>query len=275
MKTTTMKTNSPTRLGTGSRRVGLTATLALCTALALPAGAATISFTPTADNTILNAEFANTNLGANNPISSGTVSARDQRAFLRFDVSTLDGLYSSIDSITLRLHYFDDSSTGAGTATVTTNVHAITAANRPWAEGTATWNNQSTGTPWAGSAGLSTAGTDYDSTVLASSTIDLSNRPAAGTAFDFTFTGTSAALTGLIDSWMVDNVDNSRDNPGLLLRDPTPTYGSRNRFTVSSTEDADANLHPQLIVNYTVIPEPSAALIGGIGGLLLLRRRRR
>ena len=61
-----------------------------------------------------------------------------------------------------------------------------------------------------------------------------------------------AALTALINTWMVDNVDNSQANPGLLLRDPAPTVdNTRNRFTAYSTEEANAALHPQLIVEYS------------------------
>lgn len=238
--------------------------LAALAAAVLPVHAETMTFTATDDATILNGSLANHNYGNFSPISSGTVgnTVTGQRSILRFDVGALDGLYTSIDSVTLRLYYADDSSTGSGTAMVTTDVHAITAANRAWIEGTSagaaqsgesTWNNLAhSATPWAGTAGLGTAGTDYDSVVLASHTIDLSNRPAPGTAIDFTFTGSSAALTALIDAWMVDNVDNSQANPGLLLRDPTPTVNTkRNRFTASSTEDPNAALHPQLIVEYS------------------------
>jgi hypothetical protein len=287
MKATMMETTTPARFGTSPQRVGLSAALALFTALAFPAGAATTTLTATGDNTILDGSLAAQNFGNFNPISSGTNGAFTQKSILRFNVSSLDGLYTSIDSITLRVFYADDSSLNTGTAMVTTNVHAITAANRAWTEGNSagaaavgesTWNRRVHNTTnWAGSAGLSTAGSDYDSTVLSSSTIDLAlaNRPTPGTAIDFTFTGDSVALTALIDSWMVDNADLSRDNPGLLLRDPTPTFNTlRNRFTASSTEDANAALHPQLIVNYTAIPEPSSMLLLGFGGLVMFRRRR-
>jgi hypothetical protein len=283
-----MQATFPTRFGTGPLQFGLSAALALFTALALPAGAATTTLTATGDNTILNGSLAGHNYGNFNPISSGKINngIPNQSSILRFDVSTLAGIYTSIDAITLRLYYWDDTvAANFGTADVLTNVHAITAANRAWIEGISagaaqsgesTWNNSAHGsTPWAGSAGLGTAGTDYDSTVLASHTLVAANRPAAGTVIDFSFTGDSTALTALIGAWMVDNVDNSRDNPGLLLRDPSPsTQNSRNRFTASSTEDANAALHPQLIVNYTAIPEPSSMLLLGLGGLRMFRRRR-
>lgn len=273
------------------------ALLVSATMLLVSAGsgqAATMTFTATGDNTILNGGLAGQNFGNFNPISSGTVSSLTQRSILRFDVSALDGLYTSIDSITLRGFFADDTNPNAGTAMVQTDVHAITAANRAWIEGNSagaaalgesTWNNRAhSSTPWAGSAGLSTAGTDFDGTVLASFTIDLSNRPAVGTAIDFNFTGSSAALTALIDAWLVDNVDNSQANPGLLLRDPSPTFNTlRNRLALQSTEDANAALHPQLIVNFTPVPEPATwvlcvALLGvmvGWRGLAVARTRKR
>jgi hypothetical protein len=281
MTPTTMTPTAPSCIGKLSISLVTAFTLSV-----LPAGAASMSLTATGDNTILDGSLANDNYGDNNPISSGAVTTLTQSSFLRFDVSALDGLYSTIDSITLRLFYADDTTAGAGTAVVTTDVHAITAANRAWIAGTSaggagtgesTWNNLAhSATPWAGSAGLSTAVTDYDSTVLGSQTIDLSDLPAAGTAFNFTFTGTSAELTALIDTWMVDNVDNSQANPGLLMRDPSPTFdGTRNRFTASSMEDANAALRPELIVNYTAIPEPSSTALLGLGGLALILRRRK
>jgi hypothetical protein len=276
-----MKRTIPSR--SCKQRVGLAAALAL---FALPADAATIVFNATGDNTIINGVLANDNYGNFNPISSGKINDAipNQSALVRFDVSALDGLYSSIDSITLRFHYVNDASAGAGNAVVTTNLHAITAANRGWIAGThagaaatgeSTWNNLARNTTtWAGSAGLGTAGTDYDSTVLATHTLN-STRPAAGSVIDLTFAGDTVALTDLIDAWMVDNVDLSRANPGLLLRTPTPpAQNARNRLTVSSMEDPNTALRPQLIVNYTVVPEPSSALVGCLGLLALLRRRR-
>jgi hypothetical protein len=69
---------------------------------------------------------------------------------------------------------------------------------------------------------------------------------------DLTFAGDTVALTDLIDAWMVDNVDLSQANPGLLLRTPSPpAVSARNRLTVSSMEDPNTALRPQLIVNYT------------------------
>jgi hypothetical protein len=239
------------------------ATLAVVAHFTLPAGAETMTFTATEDNTILSGPLANDNYGAYNRISSGTVGSMNQRSIMRFDVSALDGLYTSINSITLRVYNYDDNADNLGAnVDVTTNVHAITAANRAWIEGTSTggaatgqstWNNRAHNTSsWAGSAGLGTVGTDYDSTVLASYTMLVASKPADGAAIDFTFTGTTLALTGLIDAWMVDNVNNSQANPGLLLRDPTPTPGGsrRNRFTMNSREATNPALHPQLIVEY-------------------------
>ena len=152
--------------------LGLSAALALFTLSVLPASAASVTLTATGDNTMLNGGLANDNYGNFNPISAGSVNTSypNQISVLRFDVSALNGLYTSIDSITLRLYYFDDTSTGAGTAAVTTNVHAISAANRAWVEGNSagaaatgesTWNRRAhSSTTWAGSAGLGTAGTD-------------------------------------------------------------------------------------------------------------------
>ena len=287
--TTTMKTTTPTRFGTGPRQLGLSAALALVTLSVLPASAATVTLTATDDATILGL-LANDNYGAYHVNPAGGIGGDSQVSVMRFDVGALNGLYSSIDSITLRLYYFNDAGVdggaGAGVEPVTANVHAISAANRAWVEGVSqggaatgesTWNNLAhSSTPWAGSAGLGTVGTDYDSTVLATYSLPgpWVDRPADGTVIDFTFSGTSAALTTLINTWMVDNVDNSQANPGLLLRDPTPSnVGGRNRFTAHSNENGNAALNPQLIVNYTV-PEPSSVLLLGLGGLAMFRRRR-
>lgn len=267
-------------------------TSALALIFALHAGAATtvtLDHQVVEDNTLISGGIADRNFGGAGTFSAGTLtSTNEQVAILRFNVSALDGLYTAgtgITAITLRLYYAADGGTGQGTAEVTTNVYAITSANRGWVEGnangvaisgTSNWDDRvRVSEDWAGSTGLRTAGTDYNTTLLSSATVNLSTfRPAAGDVVDFTFTGSNAALTALIDSWMVDNVDFSRTNAGLLLRDPDPVFSGslRNRMTFNSSEATESAFRPQLIISY--VPEPSTALLGALGLLVLLRRHR-
>lgn len=257
----------------------------------LPAGAATtMTFGADRDNTMLGTggfNAANSNFGAFTFLGSGRIAANfnnPQRSILSFDVSDLDGQFTSISSITLRLTF----ALGADPITQAMNpsLYAISAANRGWVEGTissgngatqagsSSWNSKQHGsTAWAGSAGLSTAGTDYASTLLASNTYAGGTRPATDSTVDFTFTGDSASLTALINGWLVDNVDNNQSNPGLLLLDPNQATLSGQRMQFYSREATTEAYRPQLIV--TFIPEPSAALLGAIGFLILLRRRNR
>ncbi|MGB6220451.1 DNRLRE domain-containing protein, partial [Haloferula sp.] len=197
----------------------------------------------------------------------------EENSVLSFDVSALSGLYSSIDSITLRLTIskIDDNNGNTTYVDITNNIYAVSAANRDWDEGAATWNNKAAATPWAGSAGLATAGTDYVNTLLASHTFLSVSAPTNGTTIDFGFGGD---LTGLIDGWLVDNVDNSQSNPGLLISDPSFRTDAKLRTVYHSTEATNSDFHPELIVTYTPVPEPSSMLLLGLGGLALLRRRR-
>lgn len=239
----------PAPVALGSCRLAL---LALAPLLSIPTAAETMIFQADRDNTMVGGGNANNNFGTAENLSAGTIGSADQVTTISFDVSGLKGRYTSITSMTLRFRQrpvggndFDS------TVDVTNELHAISAVNRDWSEMTSTWNARKTGTAWAGSAGLGTAGTDYDSTLLASRTFTISNPPVAGEVIDFTFTGSDAELTALIDAWLVDNADNSRTNPGLLLRDPSPTYtASRNRSSFYSRDAVDPALHPRLIVEY-------------------------
>lgn len=99
------------------------------------------------------------------------------RALQRWDLSDIPA-GAIITSATLSLY---DTNSSLRTANCTFNIYKISDANGDWVEGTKedatggaepTWNYkvQNASTAWAGSAGLSTSGTDFINTSLASGT---------------------------------------------------------------------------------------------------------
>ena len=251
------------KIATDSR---LAASFALVALLTFPASADTMTFEADRDTTFISS-LANSNFGAADGISAGTLGpGARQNAVLSFDVSALNGLYASIDSITLRLTQW----TGLGvtgfdsSVDVTNRLYALSTANRGWVEGTggangatqagtSTWNKRlHSSTDWAGSAGLATAGVDYANTLLASNTYLKATPPVGNETIDFALSGD---LTGLIGSWLEDNVTHSQANPGLLIMDPNPSNASgRNRMVYFSRNASNTGFRPRLIVNYTPLP---------------------
>ncbi|MGB6222946.1 hypothetical protein, partial [Haloferula sp.] len=98
----------PTRTSSRShsRRLGLSAALTLCTLCALPAGATSMSFEADRDALLIAGNNADNKFGAATTFGAGSLSHSsgiwEENSVLSFDVSALSGLYSSIDSITLR-----------------------------------------------------------------------------------------------------------------------------------------------------------------------------
>jgi hypothetical protein len=233
--------------------------------LASSASAASLTFEVDRDTTLIDF-LPDNNFGGEPDFSVGALVNKDQRSIVGFDVSALNGLYSTIDSITLSLTLRGDVSSASE---LVNQVYAISAANQGWSEATSTWNNAAGGTGgWAGTAGLGTAVTDYDSTLLASTAFAADS--SAGTVIDFTFTGNTVALTALIDTW------NSIANPGLLLLDPDGASAGE-RIKYYSSEDGTSTNRPELTVTYTAVPEPGTyALIAGCFALtsVMVRRRR-
>ena len=171
----------------------------------------------------------------------------------------------------MRLHSKAANSDITGETPFTIEVHEILPANTDWVEGTgvpngtaaddsgANWNlkDEPNGTPWAGSAGMSTAGVDYGVTTLASETFN--SVPADQSVIDFVFSGSSAQLTALINGWQTSNA-------GLVLfhEDPS-TLTNNKRLFFHSSDNGNVILNPELLIEFTPtpIPEPSSlALLG-------------
>lgn len=142
--------------------------------------------------------------------------------------------------------------------------------------------------PWAGSPGLHTPDVDYDSTLMAKRTLTKSDLdPPPGQTvkpITFNFTGTSAQMTALIDSWL-DDYANNRPNPGLVFmniveNDDYADLNQRLQFyskhSLHGPGDPDGGVFhpewlPKLTINYSVVPEPgtSALLACGAFGLAI------
>ena len=62
-------------------------------------------------------------------------------------------------------------------------------------------------------------------------------------------------------------------NAGWMLRSDEVSGQTAKRFV--SADSAFAGLRPVLVVEFTVVPEASVGLLGVVGGVVLLGRRRR
>jgi hypothetical protein len=263
------------------------------TAVALGGSVQVAAFTATGDNCFGTVEpFKYQNEGAEYWIPIGDW-GMDQRGVLRFDVRSLGGKPDlEVSSIVLKLFStgFDICPSSLdNVAPLLPEVHAIAAANRDWVAGPGNgyhfvpWTSTTfakvigaapgvVSVPWAGSEGLGTPDVDYNSTVLAARTLVASNVGTLGQEIDFTFSGSSAQLTGLINSWLADNYTLSRDNPGLLIFDDHAAHGSSRRFGFFSREcdsppaeygipGYSASYRPQLVVTYSQAPEPGSLVL--------------
>lgn len=256
------------------------------------------TYTGTADNTLYNNADGYFNSSTDNRgtvpgievgnaggvPASGASTEANRRSLLRFNVSSLNGQFTSINSVTLRL-----TTTAGVQGSGLINLFRLTDANANWVEGNgsgggtyepndaggSTWAfkiqaaypSEFSGTPWAGggttgnahgAAGL--AGTDYHSTAVSSFSYNVTNA-AAGSTVDFVFSDLS-----FFGTWITGT------NAGMILRQFSET--GTNIVPFHSGESATLSARPQLIVDYTPVPEPgTAALL--LGSLLFLGRRLR
>lgn len=234
-----------------------------------------VNYDGTQDNTLLSGANAFRNYGGSNSLFLGRTTASSNPAeakqILQFDLSALDGLVESIDSVTLTMRLV--AQVTLPSTDVEFSLHQIQDANAGWVEGTgnavtansgeSSWNYLAhSSTAWAGSAGLSTPGTDYLATPIDGTRV-MSSSTVAGTIFSWTLP------VSLVESWIEGT------NAGLILS-VTDYEGleSDDYFRFGSSEHGTAAYRPTLTINYTPIPEPgAAALFLVVIAAVLLRRK--
>mgnify|MGYP000944208158 FL=1 len=163
-----------------------------------------------------------------------------RRPIIRFDLSSIPAS-AVCSAATLKI---TNSSNISGNTPI--SIYKISDANGDWIEGTKAaivgagmpcWSYKAYDTDaWAGSAGLSTAGTDYVNTVLASTT--LTNGTAANTQNEISFNSDGLAV---IQSWFGDATNN-----GFVL---FTTNANSNGF--HSKQSTTAGYRPILSITYT------------------------
>lgn len=206
----------------------------------------------------------NQNYGTTTSIQAGSVTGEKRKALIRFDLSAFSG-YTVQGDATFTL--YQRNPFGAQTDM---SLYQISAANAGWIQGNggnpadpgeAAWNFKIQGAPqtaWAGSAGLSTSGTDYLATALNTFTYV----PGVnGTAVNITIA--AAVLQG----W----IDNPSSNAGMLLVADTITAGQYGTFYNSA---ATQSVRPKLVFTAVAIPEATTMGLFGVSSVALLLARR-
>jgi hypothetical protein len=191
----------------------------------------------TAKDTYIKSTAATTNYGA-----SATLDINTGKALLEFDLSSIDS-GATCDSATFYMY----KATSGGNNQDTVTIYSIASGNAGWPEGTKTpgtgvagdccWNykEQTPGseTAWAGSAGLSTSGTDYEASSIGSWIQNSGD--AAGTEY-------SAALTtSRVEDWF----GGTNTNYGIVL------WTTVNLAANASSDSATTGYRPKLVVVYT------------------------
>lgn len=211
--------------------------------LAAPVLAGSVTFQASRDAVILFADnqLADSNFGSRTLLDVGTHGATNglRHSLIGFDLSSLAGQIGTVNSVTLRLHVLEDALFPSGSNTV--ELYRLADANAGWIEGEVTWNERQPGVAsWAGSAGASTAGTDYVSTLLASKSFDTTTDGV----FDLVISGADA---GFVLDWV------SGTNAGFLLKPTHTVQPSNNLILFHSREATDPTLRPELIVDFTPV----------------------
>jgi hypothetical protein len=171
----------------------------------------------------------------------------EDKSLLEFDLSSIPG-GSTCNSATLYL--YRNNLGEAATRTIT--IYSIASGNASWIEGTKNdglagagepcWNalaadgSGGVTTPWAGSAGLETSGTDFESSALGS--FSSVGNAAVGTEYSTTLTASR------IEDWFGGDTNNY----GILMLTNDNTTGFH---YFGSSDHATTGYRPKLVVVYT------------------------
>jgi hypothetical protein len=217
--------------------------------------------------------FQNDNMGARNATQLGNASSiTTRRVILRFDVSSLAGLYNSIDSATITLRNANGP-TGGGTDSA--DMYAISDSNAGWVEGvgnftpaandgSSSWVSSAHPTAWVGGGGGGTLGALQDSIP------NVSGNDAPNTFYVFTLD------PSLVDHWI------TTANAGVVIKEGNEIDGAGSGtdlqiefYSAQFGAIADAPVRPKLEVTYTAIPEPATLSLLGLASLLMVGCRRK
>ena len=240
--------------------------------LGLPLTAATMTLPVVADTSIFSGK-ADNNLGGTTLVSGTNQQYSQSRAMFRFDLTTLPaGAVVTDAQVLLTVTTIPDPDQHGGPVNSDFGLHRLFVS---WGEGTgsnatgsgaqagnATWNQRHFGsTGWASPGAL--IGVDYAETPSATTFVSIRG--------DYLW-GSSAGLVDDVKAWQLDPAANFGF---ILVSQNEAALGTGRRF--GSKEQPGGLISPaQLVVTYTVVPEPAVAGLWFIGltGLVFLRVRR-
>ncbi len=170
-----------------------------------------------------------------------------QHGLIKFDLSALPPSYTCVRARLYLYHNYEPE--GNGDYTNSGTVYSVSAANWPWIEGTGNieiarpgepcWNargangNEGMQTPWAGSAGCSTLGVDYESTPMGTWSFNGGSPKGHEIVIELD--------TSRVQGWF----GSPNTNYGIILvTDLTPPAH------VGTSEESTAEYHPKLVVDY-------------------------
>lgn len=231
----------------------------------MPGIAATLTLTPVADATLYEETATATANGAGDFLFAGRTNQpahSRRRSLLRFDLNELP-VDSVITAVSLRLFLFSVS-----TAETQVYLQPLTAA---WTIGPSNPTGNETAGVAAVAADVTWNHASFDQSLWISPGGDASGPPSASLSVgtDVAFhTWTGPSLTADVAAWAADPTQNF----GWVLRDSETSPQTAKRF--GSGDHADPSMRPALTIEFTSIPEPSAAslLLAAFG--LLWRRTR-
>lgn len=181
------------------------------------------------DNRLVSGASADTNYGTETYLRYGIDGANNptSTSVIRWNMASLPA-GATITAATITLTQYLASIT-------TVRVNRILDAN-DWVELESTWNSRKAATAWAGAAGCTTSGTDYDATAGAA---DVAH---PGANLPFTFTLNASGLADL--TYQV-----STSNQGWLFRS---VGGAWSAGFCYSSDHATAAWRPKLVIDYTL-----------------------